>query len=278
MTGHPETQHYRMTAESPELIESSTRDMTKEIQSILQDAAVGLGEEPQQPQTVQNNNNHHHHHPSRSIQSAATTTSANTHTTTDHHYQGYRIAYQQNPEYVESLKLQFLRAEEFHPKNAAQRLLSYFDMKQQLFGPQGLGRDIRYDDLSPDDKESLEAGGMQTLPVTDHAGRAIIFTRQANYKYKEHNNMVSFFVFVFYFCEGVRVFDCFSSIHTHHTRPLKPFPPPFFLHQSIVTFNVLLGNTDPQYEGGLSKVRLHIRVVPSRTYLQDRRVRLRIDT
>jgi hypothetical protein len=217
MTGHPETQHYRMTAESPELIESSTRDMTKEIQSILQDAAVGLGEEPQQPQTLQNNN--HNHHPSRSMQSAATTTtSANTHTTTDHHYQGYRIAYQQNPQYVESLTLQFLRAEDFHPRNAAQRLLSYFDMKQQLFGPQGLGRDVRYDDLSPDDKESLEAGGMQTLPVTDHAGRAIIFTRQANYKYKEHNNMVSFiYLFKFYFCEGIRVFDCFISSVTTKT-------------------------------------------------------------
>jgi hypothetical protein len=180
MTGHPETQHYRRTAESPALVEAQVRLMTDEIQSLLRLEGTARG--GTQPPD--------HDSPS------ATTTMTTTTSSSVHDYQAYREAYRQNPTYVESLKVTFLRAEDFHPRAAAVRMLSYFTMKRDLFVTSGrcpvsvLARDVRHDDLSDDDREALAAGGMQLLPVADHAGRAVVFTRQANYRYREHNNMV----------------------------------------------------------------------------------------
>jgi hypothetical protein len=100
------------------------------------------------------------------------------------------LAVQQNPRYVNEQKLKFLRADDFDPSKTAVRMISFFTSKLDLFGPKLLTRDIRQDDLSEDDLESLAGGGVQLLPNGDHASRGIIFTRASNYVYKDRKNMV----------------------------------------------------------------------------------------
>jgi hypothetical protein len=170
MTGHPETQHYRMTAESDELVTRQIQVMTEEIQHLLEISSSSSSSS------------------SSSATSASVASSSTSSSNTTISYSGYRLACQQNQSFVESQKILFLRAEDFQPKAAATRMLQFFDWTLRLFG--FVHRPIQLSDLSMDDLESLAAGAMQLLPVTDHAGRAIIVTRQANYKYKEHDNMV----------------------------------------------------------------------------------------
>jgi hypothetical protein len=112
------------------------------------------------------------------------------HTHHDGSAAAYRMAVEQNPDFVDSQKLKFLRADDFDSVAAANRLLSHFQHKLDLFGPTKLGRDIRLDDLNVDDLESLRAGGLQLLPMQDHATRGVVFTRHENYLYKDHKNMV----------------------------------------------------------------------------------------
>lgn len=102
----------------------------------------------------------------------------------------YRMAVQHDADYVNQQKLKFLRADNFESAAAAIRMIAHYQMKMDLFGSENLGRDIRLDDLSPDDLESLRAGGMQLLPLQDHAGRGVLFSRHANYVYKDHKNLV----------------------------------------------------------------------------------------
>ncbi|KAL3906304.1 MAG: hypothetical protein SGILL_009324 [Bacillariaceae sp.] len=111
------------------------------------------------------------------------------------------MAREQDPNYIEAQKLTFLRAEDFSPRPAAQRMLHYFETKRQLFPHiTNLARDLCWDDLNQDDRASLVAGGMQVLPHTDHAGRTVVVTRQANYKYQQHENMLRSFM---YFCSAL---------------------------------------------------------------------------
>ena len=88
----------------------------------------------------------------------------------------YELAETQNYEYVSSerFRLKFLRAENFNPRLAAQRLIKFFASKLHLFGPDCLTRDIGLNDLSEDDEKSIEAGLLQLLPLRDRAGRAVI--------------------------------------------------------------------------------------------------------
>jgi hypothetical protein len=69
-------------------------------------------------------------------------------------------ACQQNSDYVSSQRLKFMRAENFDPSAAANRMIAYFQRKEELFGTEILSREIRQTDLSADDLESLKAGGM----------------------------------------------------------------------------------------------------------------------
>mmetsp|Transcript_16613 Transcript_16613/g.28971 ORF Transcript_16613/g.28971 Transcript_16613/m.28971 type:complete len:403 (-) Transcript_16613:473-1681(-) len=81
----------------------------------------------------------------------------------------------QCPEYIDNrdFRLRFLRAERFHVKNAASRMLQHFEEKKFLFGEHCLGRDILLSDLNDDDIECLESGGHQVTPVLDRHGRTI---------------------------------------------------------------------------------------------------------
>jgi hypothetical protein len=103
----------------------------------------------------------------------------------------YDLAVKHNADYVHRQKIRFLRADDFDPAAAAARMVAHFNLKLNLFGPDLLGRDIRLDDLSDDDLESLRGGGVQLLSVPDHATRGVCFTRTRNYVYKDRNNLVS---------------------------------------------------------------------------------------
>jgi hypothetical protein len=103
----------------------------------------------------------------------------------------YQVAVSMSPEYVSSQLVSFLRADDFHPKAAARRVLSHFQKKLELFGLDLLVQDISLDDLDEDDTEALCCGGIQFLPSKDRAGRPVFVRQYSNMKYKKRINMVS---------------------------------------------------------------------------------------
>jgi hypothetical protein len=82
----------------------------------------------------------------------------------------------QDPEYVSNRKfrLQFLMAENFQAQAAAERLVSFFESKLVLFGPEMLTSDLTLDDLGGEDIKGLEHGVVQRLLGKDHAGRVVV--------------------------------------------------------------------------------------------------------
>jgi hypothetical protein len=88
----------------------------------------------------------------------------------------YSRALYLSPEYVrnDKFRLLFLRGELFNVPAAAQLMVSHFEEKQRLFGPDLLGRDILFEDLSDADRRELEKGILQVLPVRDRAGRIVM--------------------------------------------------------------------------------------------------------
>ena len=107
--------------------------------------------------------------------------------------QAYQQALQQNSNYVTSTKIQlaFLRSENFHIKKSASRIVQFFQLKLDLFGPDKLTQDITMNDLSKDDKRSAEAGSFQLLQVRDSAERAIMMGIPCLRNYKTAMNFVS---------------------------------------------------------------------------------------
>ena len=127
---------------------------------------------------------------------AATDTATNTTTTAAFlNKEAYNMAMAQNPNHVQSLRLSFLRAESFDIQHAAIRMISYFDAKLDLFGPNLLTKDITIQDLeecgttnqsndpnvnataatdSNVDIECLNTGYVQLLPARDRSGRPIV--------------------------------------------------------------------------------------------------------
>ena len=116
----------------------------------------------------------------------------------------YEHALSTSPDYVldHSRMLMFLRSEGFDPKLTAKHILGHYDVKQELFGNDKVGRDILLNDLSDDDMESLESGGFQYLDRTDHAGRPICFSRLRAMKAKTAENAVSSPITLCGFCIG----------------------------------------------------------------------------
>jgi hypothetical protein len=112
----------------------------------------------------------------------------------DEDLSAYRLAHSINPSYTSDAKfrLQFLRAERFHVKNAARRMVRYFREKLDLFGPEKIGKArITLDDLSEEDKVALASGYMQWLPDRDRSGRLIYLADPALAYWRERSNVVS---------------------------------------------------------------------------------------
>ena len=94
--------------------------------------------------------------------------------------EAFDVALKQDPQYIQGLKLRFLRADRFQASSAAQRMVKHFDLKRALFNADEelLGRDIKYSDFEkrfPEDLPALTAGFIQFLPERDRAGRAVFF-------------------------------------------------------------------------------------------------------
>ena len=104
----------------------------------------------------------------------------------------YDLALHLAEDYVTSRKfrLMFLRADRFQTKNAARRIISYFEYKLDLFGSDKLVRPITLDDLSADDLASLRSGAMQILRYRDKSGRAVVFECPKYWHFQEPENQV----------------------------------------------------------------------------------------
>jgi len=91
-------------------------------------------------------------------------------------YEAYQMARAQDEQWINrpEFKITFLRATHYDTKKATTKILWYFDVKLELFGAKALGRDIFWDDLSPEGKDYLERGDMQLLPQRDKFGRKIV--------------------------------------------------------------------------------------------------------
>ncbi len=87
-------------------------------------------------------------------------------------------------------RTKFLRAEQFEPYKAAQRMLRFFECKKELFGRDKLVKEITMEDLDEDDMEALRSGDGQISPFRDACGRPIITFAQKLRKYKHIDNVV----------------------------------------------------------------------------------------
>ena len=107
--------------------------------------------------------------------------------------EAYRLALTMDRDYVcnPKFRLMFLRADHFVPRDAAKRMLNFFDEKKRLFGLEKLVKDITYDDLDMDDRETLHSGCAQISPVRDRSGRQILIFLPKLRKYKTAENVVS---------------------------------------------------------------------------------------
>mmetsp|Transcript_7006 Transcript_7006/g.12989 ORF Transcript_7006/g.12989 Transcript_7006/m.12989 type:complete len:275 (+) Transcript_7006:115-939(+) len=88
----------------------------------------------------------------------------------------YLRAKVQSPVYVSNrvFRLQFLLADSFVAQAASERLVSYFESKLVLFGPDKLTKDLTLEDLEAEDIKCLEHGVVQRLVGKDHAGRVVV--------------------------------------------------------------------------------------------------------
>jgi hypothetical protein len=89
----------------------------------------------------------------------------------------YNQAKEKSQEYVTSIRqcLMFLRADRFDAREAAARMVRYYEEKLHMFGNEPLARDLLMSDLNEEERSSLKSGYIQLLPLRDRAGRAIIF-------------------------------------------------------------------------------------------------------
>jgi hypothetical protein len=104
----------------------------------------------------------------------------------------YRKALELSPEYVEGLKVRFLRSTRYNSQGAATRMLYFFSRKIELFGEETLARDLKFKDLNEEEQEALRNGLAQLLPQRDRAGRAIIFVSgEVSAMYPNNKSVVS---------------------------------------------------------------------------------------
>ena len=105
----------------------------------------------------------------------------------------YDLARSTNAIFVGDTKfrLMFLRADRFRPKDAASRMVKYFEEKLRLFGPEKLTRPIIMEDLNDDDIAALKSGYLMLLLERDRAGRPILFSMLNRRCVKVPENSVS---------------------------------------------------------------------------------------
>ena len=85
-------------------------------------------------------------------------------------------AKKESPNFVNDVnfRLKFLRAHGFREKDAAACMVSFFEAKLDLFGPNRLTREILLDDLDEEDMDLMKRGGFQILPESDQSNRVVV--------------------------------------------------------------------------------------------------------
>ena len=85
----------------------------------------------------------------------------------------YRKALMMSPEYVERLKVNFIRTSAYNSREAARKMMKFFHFKMEVFGQDKLVTEITQEDLSEKAREALEKGLFVVFPQRDRAGRAV---------------------------------------------------------------------------------------------------------
>jgi hypothetical protein len=96
--------------------------------------------------------------------------------------QAYEEALQRNAasrRYVQDrdFRVKFLRTEWMDPRGAVRRFLLFLEGLRRHYGPVGLERPIRHDDLDKAEKDLLRSGTLQVLPSRDRAGRLVLVSQ-----------------------------------------------------------------------------------------------------
>jgi hypothetical protein len=92
----------------------------------------------------------------------------------------YLLAMSLSNKYVSNFRLHFLRAEDYDPKSAAERMVRYFDTKCEIFGKDKLVKDIDLGDLGAEDMAALKSGFVMILDDKDRSGRVIVYSGAAD--------------------------------------------------------------------------------------------------
>ncbi len=87
--------------------------------------------------------------------------------------------------YKPSFRLRFLRAEQFHPRKAAIRLMKFLNLVLKVFGAFALARPIKLTDFKRSEMKALQTGWLQVLPFRDRSGRRLfVWTGQMGMEYE----------------------------------------------------------------------------------------------
>lgn len=87
------------------------------------------------------------------------------------------------------LLTQFLRADAFDTREAARRLIRFFDIKQRLWGEEVLVKRVTLDDLSEDDMAAMQTGAFR-VTQPDMAGRPLMLLTVNSLNYKAIQDQV----------------------------------------------------------------------------------------
>jgi hypothetical protein len=103
-------------------------------------------------------------------------------------------------DYVKNRKflLIFLRADRFHAKKAAWRIVGHFHKKLELFGASKLCKDITLKDLDPRAMEVIEHGYLTVLPGRDRSDRLVFCCAMSHKKYREPIDQVRLLCLLLY--------------------------------------------------------------------------------
>lgn len=112
----------------------------------------------------------------------------------------YETALNQSREYVEdtSFRLMFLRSVQFDVPAATKRLISFLELKVELYGPEKLTKDITLSDLTEDTIELLKSGIIQVLPERDSTGRSVVCVFPELKHFMSDTILVRIFFFLFF--------------------------------------------------------------------------------
>lgn len=104
----------------------------------------------------------------------------------------YTLAERMDQPYVTSrrLRLMFLRSELYSPRDAATKMVGFFEEKKRLFGEGKLCKEITLGDLDEDDMNTLRSGWAQVSSARDKAGRQIVCFFQNNKTFRVQRNLV----------------------------------------------------------------------------------------